>query len=144
MGEMPSSVQPWMRPLSRRLAMGLFLDSWPPWAAASLVAAGLVALACRLAIPDAAPGLWRLWLAPLLSAVPVAIRCVFRAYRPAQVLAIADSLGGGSGVLLALAETHDAAWSRSALAEPAVSPGTNRRVTPGARARTSVSSRAFC
>jgi hypothetical protein len=99
--------------------MGLFLDSWPPWAAASLVAAGLVALACRLAIPDAAPGLWRLWLAPLLSAVPVAIRCVFRAYRPAQVLAIADSLGGGSGVLLALAETHDAAWSRSALAERA-------------------------
>src|SRR5687767_15934042 len=54
---MPSSVQPALRRLERRLAIGLFLAVWPAWAAGSLLAAGLVVVACRLFLPGAAPAL---------------------------------------------------------------------------------------
>ena len=120
MNEMPVSVQPALRRLARRLAIGLFLDVWPAWAVASLLLAGLVALVCRLFVPGAASSLHWLWLAPLLTALPALVTCFLRAYRPAEVVALADSLNGGQGMLLTLLETNDLAWAESPLAERAL------------------------
>lgn len=113
---MPVSVQRALRRLSRRLAIGLFLDVWPAWAAVSLLAAGLIVLICRLWVPDAAPHLPWLWLAPVLAALPAFVICMTRAWRPAEIVALADSLTGGHGTLLALHETNDPVWPESALA----------------------------
>jgi hypothetical protein len=93
--------------------MGLFLDVWPGWTAASLLAAGLLALVCRMFVPGAAAGLRWLWLAPLLTILPALVACVRRAYRPAEVVAVADWLSGGQGLLLTLQETPDRAWADS-------------------------------
>ena len=49
--DMPESVRPALRRLARRLALGVFLDVWPAWAIASLLAAGSAALICRLFFP---------------------------------------------------------------------------------------------
>jgi hypothetical protein len=119
MNEMPASVRPALRRLARRLALGLFLDVWPAWAVASLLLAGLVAVACRMFVPGAAASLPWLWLPPLLTAIPALIICYQRAYRPAEVVALADSLNGGQGMLLTLFETSDPAWVESPLAERA-------------------------
>jgi hypothetical protein len=115
MHEMPASVRPILRRLARRLAIGLFLDRWPTWAAASLLLAGLVALICRLFFPRAASILPWLWLAPILTAIPVLVVGLLRAYRPADVIALADWLGGGQGLLLTLFERDDPAWAESPL-----------------------------
>src|SRR5687768_6727403 len=117
MHDMPASVRPMLRQLARRLAIGLFLDVWPKWAAASLLGAGLVVLICRVAFPRAAPYLSWLWLAPLLTAVTAIITCVVRRYRPGEVIALADWLGGGQGMLMTLLEHHDPAWIESPLAD---------------------------
>ena len=119
MNELPSAVRPALRRLSRRLAIGLFLDVWPAWTVASLFLAGLVALACRMFIPAAASYLHWLWLAPLLTALAALIACYVRAYRPAEVVALADWLGGGQGVLLTLFTNDDPAWAGSPLLEQA-------------------------
>jgi hypothetical protein len=113
--EMPASVRPVLRRLSRRLAIGLFLDVWPVWAVASLLASGLVVLICRMFFPGAAPHLYWLWLAPVLIALPAVAICVIRAYRPAEVIALADWLSGGQGMLLTLLERNDPAWAGSPL-----------------------------
>jgi hypothetical protein len=139
MNSMPDSLQPALRRLERRLALGLFLDAWPRWAVVSLLLAGLVALACRMFLPGAAPYLRWLWLAPVLAAVPAAIACVMRAYRPYDVVAIADSLNGGHGLMLTLMETDDLAWSaavneRSTFALPRLSPWRKLAVVPPALA----------
>ena len=42
-----------------------------------------------------------------------------RAYRPGEVVALADWLNGGQGMLLTLLETNDPAWAESPLAEDA-------------------------
>ena len=76
------------------------------WAVASLLLAGLVALVCRMFVPAAAPRLPWLWLAPVLTALPALVICVMRAYRPAEVVALADWLSGGQGMLLTLLETR--------------------------------------
>ena len=112
------SVHQALRPLARRLAAGLFLEVWPPWAAASLLLAGVAALICRVFVPAAAPRLPWLWLAPMLAALPALVICMRRSWRPAEVIALADSLSGGHGTLLALYETagQDPAWRESALA----------------------------
>jgi hypothetical protein len=119
MNELPLSVRPALRRLSRRLAIGLFLDVWPVWTAGSLFLAGLAALVCRLFVPSAASLLHWLWLAPLLTAVPALITCYVRAYRPADVVALADWLGGGHGLLLTLFTNNDPAWAASPLLERA-------------------------
>jgi hypothetical protein len=119
MNDMPVSVRPALRRLARRLAVGLFLDVWPAWAVASLLVAGVVALACRMFFPAAAARLHWLWLAPLITAVPALVVCVMRAYRPADVVALADWLNGGQGTLMTLLETGDAAWADSPMAEHA-------------------------
>jgi hypothetical protein len=111
MAAVPVSLRPLLRQLARRLTIGLFLDVWPIWGVASLLLAGLVGLVCRLFVPAAAPYLAWLWLAPLVAAVPVLILCVMRKYRPAEIVAIADWLNGGHGLMLTLMEHHDEAWA---------------------------------
>jgi hypothetical protein len=117
MTELPASLRPALTRLSRRLAAGLFLDVWPAWAAAALLVAGCVALVCRLLVPGAAGFLPWLWLAPVVAAVPALIVCARRAFQPAQVVALADSLSGGHGLLISMSERGDAAWSQSPLLE---------------------------
>src|SRR5687768_9560338 len=111
MTSVPVPLHPQMRRLSRRLTIGLFLDVWPNWAVASLLLAGLVALVCRLFAPVAAPYLAWLWLAPLVTAIPVLILCLKRKHRPDEVVAVADWLEGGHGLLLTLMEHQDEAWA---------------------------------
>jgi hypothetical protein len=121
MNELPVSLRPVLRRLARRLAIGLFLDVWPAWAVGSLLVAGLAALICRLFVPDAAPHLRWLWLAPLLMVVPALIVCFRGAYRPEEVVVLADSLAGGQGLLLTLAECDDPVWAGSPMVEDASS-----------------------
>ena len=113
MNELHVSVSPLLRRLARRLAAGLFLDVWPPWATGSLLAAGVTALACRLFVPSSAQHLPWLWLAPLLSLAPALVICVRRAYRDEDVAALADSLSGGHGLLLTLTEHPDRRWAHA-------------------------------
>ena len=119
MNELPVSVRPALRRLARRLAIGLFLDVWPAWAVASLLLAGLVALVCRMFVASAASRVHWLWLAPVLTTIPALIACFVRAYRPAEVVALADWLGGGQGMLLTLRERNDPAWADSVMLEHA-------------------------
>jgi len=119
MNEMPASARTALRRLGRRLALGLFLDVWPTWAALSLLLAGLTTLVCRMFFAAAAPLLPWLWLVPLLSIVPALVVCFVRAYRPAEVVALADWLNGGHGTLLTLMETSDEAWAGSPMVERA-------------------------
>jgi len=105
-----------LRRLARRLAIGLYLDVWPMWAAGGLVLVGAVTVICRVFVPAASPfGPW-LWLAPIVAAGPAFLIAHRRAYSPADVVTLADSLTGGTGTLVALFETGDAAWRDSALA----------------------------
>src|ERR687897_582319 len=106
MNEMPALVRPVLRRLARRLTIGLFLDVWPVWAAASLLGSGVVVLICRMFFPGAAPYLQWVWLAPIVTALPALAICAARAYRPAEVVAVADWLSGGQGMLLALLERN--------------------------------------
>ena len=69
--------------LSRRLALGLFLDVWPVWTFGALLAAGGIAVLCRLFVPGASPWLLWLWVAPLLCLAPALVICYRRAYTPA-------------------------------------------------------------
>jgi len=119
MHEMPASVRPVLRRLARRLTVGLFVEVWPPWAVASLLGAGLVVLICRMFFAGAAPYVHWLWLAPVLTTLPAIIMCVIRAYRPAEVVALADWLSGGQGMLLTLLEHNDPAWIESPLVDVA-------------------------
>jgi hypothetical protein len=119
MHRIPAPVRPVLRQLRRRLALGLFLEIWPIWAGAALLVAGTVALVCRMFVPDVARWLPWLWLAPVVTAIPALVIGLRRAYRPHEVAALADWLSGGHGMLLALAETNDAAWATTPLAEEA-------------------------
>jgi hypothetical protein len=94
--------------------VGLFLETWPRWAIASLLIAGTVALVCRMFFAGAAWLLPWLWLAPVVSIVPVVVLCMKRAYRSDEIAALADSLSGGQGTLLTLVETGDEAWASEA------------------------------
>ncbi len=117
---MSASLRPDLGRLRRRLRIGLFLEIWPAWAIASLLVAGTIAVICRMFVVLAAPYLPWLWLAPIVAAVPVLAICWRRAYRPAEIVALADSLGGGQGILLTLFETNgDADWRQSPLVERA-------------------------
>jgi hypothetical protein len=121
MNEMPVSLRPALRRLARRLGIALFLDVWPTWAMVSLLIAGLVAMVCRIFFPGAASRLPSLWLSPLLAAVPVFIVCRVRAYRPGEIVALADWLSGGHGMLLTLLERNDPAWAGSPMVDAAAS-----------------------
>lgn len=116
---LPETLRPALTRLSRRLALGLFLNVWPRWSAAGLVIAGTAVLVCRMFVAGAASVLPWLWLVPALTAIPALVICVGRAYRPDQVAALADWLSGGRGMVLTMFETHDRAWSESSLVEQA-------------------------
>ena len=113
---MRPSLRQSLRPLSRRLAAGLVLEIWPAWAVGGLLLAGLIALACRLFVPAAAPYLHLLWLVPIAASIPALVLCWRRRYREADLVAIADWLGGGRGLLLALHERADDRWTASPMA----------------------------
>lgn len=114
MEHVPEPLSPVIRRLSRRLAVGLFLDTWPRWATGALLAAGSVALACRLLVPAASPYLYWLLVAPLLSALPAWFMSTRRSYTGPEVLALADALTGGDGLLLTLSERPAEAWEHAA------------------------------
>jgi hypothetical protein len=116
---MPVTGDVQLRRLARRLAIGLFLDVWPAWAAGSLLVAGVATLICRVFVPAASPHLSWLWLAPAAATLPAALIGYRRSYSSADVVALADSLTGGRGTLIALFETGDTAWRESALAASA-------------------------
>ena len=116
---MPVTGEEALRRLARRLAIGLFLDVWPTWAAGSLFLGGFVTLTCRVFFPAVSSQASWLWVAPLLAALPALLICYRHFYSSADVVALADSLTGGRGTLVALFETGDTAWRDSALAAAA-------------------------
>ena len=101
--------------LRRRLSIGLFLEIWPAWAIGGLMAAGTVAVVCRMFVPAVAPYLGWLWLFPVLTTMPALVIHRRRAYAATDTAVIADWLGGGRGALLTWLETADPAWSDSPL-----------------------------
>ena len=105
MTNLPASIGPLLGRLKRRLALGLFFEIWPRWATASLLVVGTLALLSRIFFASAAFMLPWLWIAPLLATVPALILSFRRAYRPAEIAALADSLDGGHGKLLTIFET---------------------------------------
>jgi hypothetical protein len=111
MTDLPLPVRSGLRRLSRRIALGLFLDIWPRWAIGGLMVSGTAALLCRMFYPDAASLLPWLWLVPVLSALPAAYLCIRRRYQPNEIAALADAMSGGQGTLLTLLETKDASWA---------------------------------
>jgi hypothetical protein len=113
MTDLPASVRPILRRLSRRVAVGLFLEIWPRWAVISFLVAGTAALICRIFFAGAAAFLPWLWLVPILSGIPALYLCVRRAYRQSEIVALADWLSGGHGTLLTLFEKQDPAWSNA-------------------------------
>lgn len=117
MNQLAEHIRPGLRRLERQLAIGLFLEVWPVWAIGSFLAAGVSAIACRLFFPAAAPHLAWLWLSPLLSLIPALVVCFRRRYRPGEIVALADSLAGGQGVLLTLAECNDPDWAGAPLVD---------------------------
>lgn len=100
-----------LRRLRRRLALGQFFEIWPHWATMGLLAAGLVALVCRVFAPAASSSLPWLWITPIVMAIPAGVIVAVRSFGAAEIIALADSLSGGHGGLLTLAETRDPAWS---------------------------------
>jgi hypothetical protein len=56
-----------------------------------------------------------LWIVPIISLLPAAYFSIKRAYKPKDIVALADSLSGGSGTLLTLSEKNDAAWAETPL-----------------------------
>ena len=96
---MPVPGEKALRRLARRLAIGLYLDVWAPWAAGALWLAGVVTLICRVFFPAASSLLPFLWLAPVVAACPALLICYRRVYSPAEIVALADSLTGGTGTL---------------------------------------------
>jgi hypothetical protein len=113
MTDLPASVRPTLRRFTRRVALGQFLDIWPRWAIGSLLIAGTLALLSRMFFPTTAPLLKWLWVAPLIATIPVIALCMRRAYRPSEIVALADSLSGGQGTLLTLMETQAPDWTPS-------------------------------
>lgn len=116
MSTMPASVQQALRPFTRRLYAGLFLEIWTVWAAAGVLLAGVAVLLCRVFVPGASPHLPWLWLTPVLAMLPALVFCWVRRWKPAEIVALADSLSGGQGALMTLSETRDPVWAESGLA----------------------------
>ena len=102
-----------LRRLSRRLVAGLLLNAYPRWATGSLLVAGGVALVCRLFVPAAASYLPWLLMVPLAAIGPAIVVARRLAYSPGDVLALADTLTGGDGLLLTLAERRHDAWANA-------------------------------
>jgi hypothetical protein len=113
MTDLPAAVRPTLRRLTRRIALGLFLDVWPRWAIGAFLTAGTATIVCRMFFPQAAAWLPYLWIAPILATLPAIYVCFRRAYRPSEVVALADWLSGGQGTILTLLEKNDPAWDNT-------------------------------
>ena len=107
MDDLPVSVRPVIRRLRRRVLIGQFLDIWPSWAAGSFIVVGVVFLISRTFLAKLATILPWLWIIPALSVAAAVVVCMKRRYHAFEILALADSLAGGQGALLAVAETRD-------------------------------------
>src|SRR6185436_5420809 len=142
MSDLPVPIRRRLHRLARRLSLGLFLDVWPRWTAAGLIAAGVATLACRVLAPRASPYLVWLWIVPAIAAIPAALLCRLRRFRHEDVLAAADSLAGGTGTLLAVAETRDASWHESPLLARAAA-FELPRIRPWRRLKPAVAAAAF-
>ena len=117
MKDLPVAVRPVLRRLTRRVALGLFLDIWPRWATGACLIAGTAALVCRMFFVSAEGVLPFLWIAPILATLPAVYLCIRRAYRPSEIVALADWLSGGQGTLLTLLEKRDPAWNNAPAVE---------------------------
>jgi hypothetical protein len=113
MDDLPVSVRPVIRRLRRRVLIGQFLDIWPSWAAGSFIVVGVVFLISRTFLAKLATILPWLWIIPALSVAAAVVVCMKRRYHAFEILALADSLAGGQGALLAVAETRDVSWETS-------------------------------
>ena len=142
MSDLPVPIRRRLQRLARRLSIGLFLDVWPRWTAAGLIAAGVATLACRVLAPRASPYLVWLWIVPAIAAIPAALLCRWRRFRHEDVLAAADSLAGGTGTLLAVAETRDASWHESPMLARAAA-FELPRIRPWRRLKPAVAAAAF-
>ena len=109
----PVILSPTIRRLSRRLAIGLLLDAWPRWATGALLAAGCLAIVCRLFGPPASPYLYWLLAAPLLAVLPAWFMSARRSYTRSDVVAFADALSGGDGLILTMAERPSGDWEHA-------------------------------
>ena len=128
MDYLPYSTAQVLRKVARRVALGQFLQIWPPWGAGAFLIAGLVALLCRMFSPNAAHLLPFVWAAPLLSVMVTACLTLNRRYSRLEIAVITDSLGGGNGTLLAILETKDGSWNGALAALSRVSlPGLSIR-----------------
>ena len=114
MNDLPVSVRAALRRFARRLSLGVFLDVWPTYAAVGIAGAGLAALTCRLLFPEVSAYLPWLWLTPVAAMLPAWLVCRRRAYTFDQLVALADSLSGGDGLLLATVERPGSEWTTSA------------------------------
>jgi hypothetical protein len=111
MTDLPAAVRPPLRRLTRRIALGLFLEIWPRWAVGAFLIAGTAAVVCRMFFAQAAGWLPYLWIAPMLATLPAIYLCIRRAYRPSEIVVLADWLSGGQGTILTLLEKQDPAWN---------------------------------
>src|SRR3954466_13952166 len=102
MTAMPADARGRLKQLSRRLAAGVFLDAWIPSTIGALMVAGIAALVARIFVPAVRGALRWCWIVPGRAIVPAAVVCWRRAFSPADVVAIADWLGGGNGILIAV------------------------------------------
>ncbi len=87
---------------------------WPRWITGALLAAGCAAVVCRLFVPSASPYLPWLFAAPLLTILPAWFVSTRRSYRGAEVLALADAMTGGDGLILTLSERPGDEWRHAA------------------------------
>jgi hypothetical protein len=113
MDYLPYSTAQVLRKVARRVALGQFLQIWPRWGTVAFLIAGLVALLCRMFFPNAAHLLPFIWAVPLLSVIVTLCLTFNRRYSALEIVAIADSLAGGNGTLLAVVETSDSSWNRA-------------------------------
>lgn len=111
MTNLPASTRSSLRRIARRVRIGQFFEVWPKFAAGAFLLAGSAALVCRMFIPQAADFLIWLWILPAVSLLPAAILTFARPYKPDEIAALADSLSGGDGTLLATLETGSVSWT---------------------------------
>jgi hypothetical protein len=111
MDYLPHSIVRVLRKVARRVAVGQFFQIWPRWGTVAFLIAGFIALICRIFFPNGAHLLPFVWAVPVLSVLVTACLTFNRRYNPMEIAAIADSLGGGDGTLLAILETRDGSWN---------------------------------
>ncbi len=100
----------WLRRLTARLQLGLFLKSFVDWAVVFCLVFGVLVLVSKMFWPQFWPHI--LWIAA--AAIPVAIITFFLSRRHAftrdQSVAILDKRIGAGGLLMTIMESPDDRW----------------------------------